>query len=180
MIAASFLLGLALTSGLVQAQPLRLADSAVTASGDVLAADAGSLQIVRRPVNRLTVVPRAAAAGESRKMVLVAQHAAAFARITSAQLASMLLRKDFLLVNVHIPYEGEIAGTDAFIPYDKITDNLDKLPKDISAKIVLYCRSGHMSEIAARELARLGYIRVSDLAGGMINWKKSGHDVIER
>lgn len=103
-----------------------------------------------------------------------------FAILKSADLAVMLREKDFAFVNVHVPYEGEIANTDAFIPYDKIAANLDKLPKDKGAKIVLYCRSGRMSEIAAQALAKLGYSRVSHLAGGMNDWKQSGYQIIEK
>jgi rhodanese-related sulfurtransferase len=105
---------------------------------------------------------------------------AEFATLTSAQLAVMLRQKDFYFVNVHTPYEGEIKNIDAFIIYDKIAENLDKLPRNKSEKIVLYCQSGRMSEIAARELARLGYSQVSHLEGGMIAWKKSGYEVIRR
>ena len=103
-----------------------------------------------------------------------------FTTLTSAQLATMLKQKDFFFANVHIPYEGEIKNTDAFIPYDKIADNLDKLPADKNAKIVLYCRSGRMSEIAARELSRLGYTQISHLSGGMIDWKKDGYEIIKK
>jgi rhodanese-related sulfurtransferase len=92
----------------------------------------------------------------------------------------MLEKKDFFFVNVHTPYEGEIKNTDAFIVFDKIADNLDKLPKNRTAKIVLYCRSGRMSEIAARELTQIGFSHVSHLSGGMIDWKKSGYEIIEK
>ena len=61
--------------------------------------------------------------------------------ITPAQLKSMLQNKDFLLVNVHIPYVAEIEGTDLFVPYNEIQQN-DKLPSDKAAKIVVYCQSG--------------------------------------
>ena len=83
-------------------------------------------------------------------------------------------------MNVHTPYEGEIKNTDAFIVFDKIADNIEKLPKEKTAKIVLYCRSGRMSKIAARELMLLGYTQVSHLSGGMIDWKKSGYEIIEK
>lgn len=109
-----------------------------------------------------------------------AQGSEAFGTLTSAQLAAMLQKKDFFFVNVHVPYAGEIKNTDAFIAYDKIADNVDKLPADKSAKIVLYCQSGRMSDTAARELARLGYSQVSHLTGGMIDWKKSGYEIIQR
>ena len=103
-----------------------------------------------------------------------------FTTLTSFQLAAMLETKDFFFVNVHTPYEGEIKNTDAFIVFDTIADNLDKLPQDKTAKIVLYCRSGRMSEIAARQLTQLGFSQVSHLSGGMIDWKKSGYEVVEK
>ena len=67
---------------------------------------------------------------------------AAVKKLSASQLATMLTKKDFFLVNVHIPYEGEIAKTDAFIDYDTIADHLDKLPKYKNTSIVLYCRAG--------------------------------------
>ena len=103
-----------------------------------------------------------------------------FATITSDQLAEKLGHKDFFFVNVHIPYEGEIARTDAFIPFDEIAENLGRLPTDRSAAIVLYCRSGRMSEIAATDLAARGFTGVSHLSGGMIDWQRSGRPVLHK
>ena len=71
-----------------------------------------------------------------------------YADIDVEQLARMLEGKDFTLVNVHIPYEGEIEQTDLFIPFDEIADYQDQLP-DKDATIVLYCRSVSMSTTAA-------------------------------
>jgi rhodanese-related sulfurtransferase len=76
--------------------------------------------------------------------------------VTAAQLKQMLGQKDFFLVDVHVPYAGELAQTDAFIPYTDIEQNLGKLPTDKNAKILLYCSSGHMSGMAANTLIKLG------------------------
>jgi rhodanese-related sulfurtransferase len=53
----------------------------------------------------------------------------------------MLDKKDFFLVDTHIPEQEHIEQTDAFIPYNEIENYLEKLPKDKDSKIVLYCRS---------------------------------------
>lgn len=92
----------------------------------------------------------------------------------------MLTAKNFTMINVHIPYEGEIAGTDVFIPYDKIKENPGKLPADKDYKLVIYCRTGRMSKIAAEELARLGYSNLYNLSDGMDGWEKQGFQLIKR
>jgi rhodanese-related sulfurtransferase len=100
--------------------------------------------------------------------------------VSAAGLAAMLETKGFPLVNVHIPYEGEIEGTDLFIPFDEIGQNLDELPADKDAQVVLYCRSGSMSATAARELVKLGYTDVWNLDGGMIAWKQLGYPLLDK
>lgn len=77
------------------------------------------------------------------------------------------------VVNVHTPYEGELAGTDAFIPYDRVATD-SRLPADKDAEILLYCRSGRMSQTAAEALRRAGYTNVVELAGGMNAWETAG------
>jgi rhodanese-related sulfurtransferase len=91
----------------------------------------------------------------------------------------MLEEDDFTFVNVHIPFEGDIAGTDLSIPYDQITEpgNLALLPADKAAPIVLYCRSDRMSEIAAKALVQEGYTNLLNLDGGMVAWENAGYPI---
>ena len=99
--------------------------------------------------------------------------------ISSSQLNRQLTNKDFVLINVHTPYEGEIAGTDLFINYDEMVANRSKLPQDLNQKIVLYCKTGRMSAEALTTLKGLGYTNVTHLAGGMDAWQKAGFKVLD-
>lgn len=104
----------------------------------------------------------------------------AYTNISPLELNAALAQKDFPLVNVHIPYEGEIEKTDVFIPYNEIEQNLNKLPPDKSARVVLYCRSGSMSKEAAEILVKLGYTNVWNLERGMLGWEQSGLPLVEK
>ncbi len=98
--------------------------------------------------------------------------------ISPAELGAMLENKDFLLVNVHIPYEAEIPRTDMFVPYNEIEQNLYRFPEDKEAKIVLYCRSGSMSASAADTLVNQGFTNVWNLTRGMIGWESQGYELV--
>ena len=100
-----------------------------------------------------------------------------YQNVTLIELRTMLESKDFVLVNVHIPFAGNIPGTDVSIPYNEIEPNLSQLPADKTAKIVLYCSSGRMSESAAEELVSMGYTNVWNLKGGMVDWKQAGFEL---
>ena len=100
-----------------------------------------------------------------------------YQNITATELKTMLGSKDFVLVNVHIPFAGNIPGTDVSIPYNEIKQNLDQFSTDKTAKIVLYCSSGRMSEIAAEKLVSIGYTDVWNLQGGMVDWKQIGFEL---
>lgn len=94
--------------------------------------------------------------------------------IVPLELRAMLEAEDVALVNVHIPFAGNIPDTDESVPFNEITENVDQLPSEKDAPVVLYCRSGPMSQRAATQLVGLGYTNVYNLAGGMVAWSSAG------
>lgn len=121
----------------------------------------------------------ASPAGTSETGVTVQVDGGSYTDISPAQLAKMLESEDFFFVNTHVPYEGEIEPTDAFIPYDETAQRLADFPADKAAKIVVYCRSDRMSGITAQELVRAGYTNVWNLDGGMVAWDRAGYPLIQ-
>jgi len=65
--------------------------------------------------------------------------------------------------------EGHIKGA-VLLPYTEITDKAESVIPDKDALILVYCRSGRRSKIAAESLASLGYTNVKEF-GGIIDWK---------
>ena len=65
--------------------------------------------------------------------------------------------------------EGHIPGA-ILIPEYEIADRAEKELPDKDQLILVYCRSGRRSKIAADELVKLGYTNVKEF-GGIIDWK---------
>lgn len=95
--------------------------------------------------------------------------------ITANEFDRLLKQNNRFVLDVHVPEQTHIPGTDAFIPYDKINEHLDKLPRDKTTPLLVYCRSGSMSKQASQELLSLGYLNVYDLIGGINAYKKTHH-----
>ena len=65
---------------------------------------------------------------------------------------------------------GFIAGA-VNIPVRTLMKNLDKLPSDKAAPIVVYCAIGHRGALALATLNLLGYTNVKSVSGGFNAWK---------
>lgn len=98
--------------------------------------------------------------------------------VGAEDLHRMLEVKNFTLIDVHTPKQPHIPGTDAAIPYDQIAQS-SQLPQDKSTAIVLYCRSGSMSERAAQTLAAMGYTNVYHVNGGTNAWRAAGYELTD-
>ncbi len=122
-----------------------------------------------------SVTPTSTATDQGVGQVVPVEGGGQYTDILPQELNAMLENKDFFFVNEHIPYEGEIERTDAFIPFDEVDARLGEFPAASDAKIVLYCRSGSMSATAARALVQAGYTNVFNLDGGFRAWEAAGY-----
>ena len=65
--------------------------------------------------------------------------------------------------------QGHIPGA-IMIPEYEIVDRAENELPDKDQLILVYCRSGRRSKIAAEELVKLGYTNVKEF-GGIIDWE---------
>ena len=65
--------------------------------------------------------------------------------------------------------QGHIPGA-ILIPEYEIADRAEKELPDKAQLILVYCRSGRRSKIAAEELVKLGYTNIKEF-GGIIDWE---------
>lgn len=86
--------------------------------------------------------------------------------------------KDFLLINVHVPDQGEITGTDTHISYQDNAALTAYIGPDLHTKVVVYCMSNYMSMIAGEALVGQGYTAIRYLDGGMSGWQGAGYALV--
>ena len=64
--------------------------------------------------------------------------------------------------------EAHIPGA-IVIPHDEITDRAEEELPDKDQLLLVYCRSGRRSKLAAEALVELGYTNIKEF-GGIIDW----------
>lgn len=128
----------------------------------------------------LAVVVLSASGSGPTGQTVVQGRGGTWTNVTPDRLTEMLAHKDFSFLNVKTPYIGEIEGTDLYIPYDQLSARAAELPTSKSAGILVYCRSGAESAIAAQTLLDLGYEHIWNLDGGMNAWQSSGRTLVQK
>ncbi|MBT3785716.1 molybdopterin-synthase adenylyltransferase MoeB [bacterium] len=88
--------------------------------------------------------------------------------------------RDFLLVDVREPFELDIARLDPVIeiPLGELESRFEEL--DDQAEVVVMCRSGKRSATACEFLMKKGFVKVSNLAGGILEWSARIDPSIQR
>lgn len=95
---------------------------------------------------------------------------AEYKKITPTE-AMEMMGDDAIILDVRTKAEfdeGHIPSA-LLIPETEITQKAEELLPDMDQTILIYCRSGRRSALAAKELIQLGYTNVYDF-GGILDW----------
>lgn len=71
--------------------------------------------------------------------------------------------------------DRHIPGTDALIPLQELSRRIHELEHWKGKPILLYCRSGNRTQLAAKLLHKHGFTDVTDLKGGIQEWMSKGY-----
>jgi phage shock protein E len=94
--------------------------------------------------------------------------------------APSMPQKGFILIDVRSAEEhatGFIPGTDLNIEFREIQARHREIGAQLEDHLVVYCQSGHRSNIAAETLADMGYRHVYNVTGSMNAWLAAGYPV---
>ena len=98
---------------------------------------------------------------------------ASYDQISGAEAKALMdNERDYIIIDARTQSEydqGHIPGA-IMIPEYEIANRAEKELPDKEQLILVYCRSGRRSKIAAEELVKLGYTNVKEF-GGIIDWE---------
>ena len=98
---------------------------------------------------------------------------ASYDQISGAEAKALMdNERDYIIIDARTQSEydqGHVPGA-IMIPEYEIADRAEKELPDKNQLILVYCRSGRRSKIAAEELVKLGYTNVKEF-GGIIDWE---------
>ena len=97
---------------------------------------------------------------------------AVYMNITAQEAKAVMdSREDYVILDVREQEEydeGHIPGA-ILIPYGQIPEKAEQLLQDKDQLLLVYCRSGRRSKIAAQALMELGYTNIKEF-GGILDW----------
>lgn len=108
-----------------------------------------------------------------------ADEAKSVPRVSQDELLERQARKDpqLFVLDVRTPQEfaaGHVPGA-VNVPYDQVGARLAEIPRD--KDVVIYCRTGRRTGLAAEVLGANGYERLSHLDGDMTAWLERNRPV---
>ena len=92
-------------------------------------------------------------------------------QISSQEAQRMMDYYDVIILDVRTQeeFDGGHIQDAIVLPYDEIAERAESVIADRQQIVLIYCRTGRRSEIAARSLVYMGFTRVYDF-GGIVDW----------
>ena len=105
-----------------------------------------------------------------------------YKNITVKELKERIEKKgSFILLDTRTEFEyleGHLVNS-ILIPHYEIRERHKELNAEKDAEIIIYCRIGNRSAVAAQILSEIGYTNVLNVLGGIIEWQQNGYPVSE-
>ena len=98
-----------------------------------------------------------------------------------AKYEKKMTQPDVQLVDVRTPEEFSEGHLENAINIDVTADDFDAKVVDLDKEkpVMVYCKSGGRSAKASARLKELGFKNISDLEGGITNWKSENKPVVK-
>ncbi|HET8861452.1 rhodanese-like domain-containing protein [Marivirga sp.] len=97
------------------------------------------------------------------------------------QVKEKLINKDVVILDTRSAREFTVSHLPnaKFVGYDHFDiSQVKDIPKD--KEVVVYCSVGYRSEKIGEKLKKAGYENVSNMYGGIFQWKNQGFDVVNQ
>ncbi len=104
-----------------------------------------------------------------------------FQELNATEAVQMMNHDEPLLLDTRSADEftqGHILGA-LNIPQDRLPERLGELDTWRARKIIVYCRTGQRSAVAAAQLKKAGFEHVHKLKGGILAWQGAGLPLTE-
>ncbi|HET20487.1 MAG TPA: rhodanese-like domain-containing protein [Chromatiales bacterium] len=106
----------------------------------------------------------------------VARFTRKYAEISPAEASRMLSHEEPLLLDVREinEYREGFLRDARHFPLAQLGGKIDQIAAWKDKPVIVYCRSGNRSGVACNQLAKQGFTRLYNLAGGIMAWKHDG------
>ncbi len=104
------------------------------------------------------------------------------AMIDASDAQSMMKDSNLTIIDVRMPQEykqGHLKKA-KLIPVSEIGNRLGEIEALKDSPVLVYCKSGHRSSMAARILKKSGFSNISNLQGGITSWQGAGGAVTKK
>lgn len=110
-----------------------------------------------------------------------AETEARFKEVTAKEAKELIEKSDPLILDVRTPneyYSGHIKNS-KLIPLQQLERRISEIQNYKDKDIIVYCRIGNRSIVAAEILVDNGFTNLYNLTDGIVGWQRDGLEIVE-